>query len=151
MKRIVELIKKLLSSEIVRYVIAGGTVTVSNYVIFFVLNRLMGLYQVANVISLILSKTIGYVMNKFFVYHSRTEGAGEFFAELFRFILARGFTGLVDFFGLILLVEVFGIDPDIGKWIVMLLVMVLNYILGKKAVFKRKEEVSENGSRGEKD
>ena len=140
MKKLRELIKGLFSSEIFRYGVAGGVVTISNYLIFLILFEVGIFYSLANVISLVLSKTIGYLMNKLYVYRSRTDSAGEFFAELFRFVLARGFTGLVDFFGLILLVEVFHMDSRIGKWIVMALVIVLNYILGKKAVFIKKKD-----------
>ncbi len=129
---------RFFSSEIFRYGIAGGVVTISNYLIFLLLFELGLYYSVANVISLVMSKTIGYLMNKFFVYRSKTEGAAEFFAELLRFVLARGFTGLVDFFGLILLVEVIHLDERVGKWIVMMIVIVLNYVLGKKAVFVKK-------------
>ena len=59
--------------------------------------------------------------------------------ELCRFILARGLTGLLDFFGLIALVELCGWNERISKIAIMLLVIVLNYVLGKKAVFVKKE------------
>lgn len=136
----IEVVKKLLSSEIIRYIIAGGTVTVTNAVGYLLLLQLGVVYTVANIISLIVSKSVGYLMNKFFVYHSHNDSIWETFLELVRFVIARGFTGLVDFVGLIILVEMLGVGERIGKIIVMLLVMVLNYVLGKKAVFIKKKE-----------
>ncbi len=136
----IELVKKLLSSEIIRYIIAGGTVTVTNAVGYLLLLQLGVVYTVANIISLIVSKSVGYLMNKFFVYHSHNDSIWETILELVRFVIARGFTGLVDFVGLIILVEMIGVGERIGKIIVMLLVMVLNYVLGKKAVFIKKKE-----------
>lgn len=140
MKKIIDLINKFLSNEIIRYAIAGGMVTVTNALGYLVLLQLGVVYTVSNIISLVLSKTVGYLMNKFWVYKSETPNLKDTLFELVRFILARGFTGVVDFFGLMLLVEVFGVGERIGKIIVMLLVIVLNYILGKKAVFIKKGE-----------
>lgn len=126
--------------EIFRYGIAGGCVTLSNALSYFLLLHLGIVYTAANVASLILSKTIGYFLNKFWVYKSRCDSVKEAFFELFRFICARGFTGIVDFLGVVILVEVFACDEHISKIILMVLVILLNYVLGKKAVFVKKGE-----------
>lgn len=139
-EKIKKIISFFLSSEIIRYIISGGTVTLTNAVGYFVLLQVGMVYTVANIISLVLSKTVGYLLNKFFVYKSVTETPKDSLLELLRFALARGFTGIVDFVGLIILVEVFKVDERPGKIVIMLLVMVLNYILGKKAVFVKKGE-----------
>lgn len=136
----IKLIKKLLGNEIIRYGIAGGTVTLTNACGYLILLWCGLHYTVANVISLVVSKTVGYFLNKFFVYQTKTESVGETLAELFRFVLARGFTGVVDFVGLVIMVDVFNADEKISKIVVMLLVIVLNYVIGKKAVFKKKGE-----------
>jgi putative flippase GtrA len=60
-----------------------------------------------------------------------------------RFIFARGFTGLVDYFGLIALVELFGFNEIYSKYAMVATVIVLNYVLGKKAVFVKKEKTDE--------
>lgn len=124
--------------EILRYGIAGGCVTLSNALSYFLLLRLGIVYTRANIVSLILSKTIGYFLNKFWVYRSRCNSLKETFFELLRFIGARGFTGIVDFLGVVLLVELFSCDERISKIVIMVLVIILNYILGKKAVFVKK-------------
>lgn len=131
-------IKKIFSLEIFRYGVAGACVTLSNVLVYFLLLQIGIVYTVANVISLILSKTVGYFMNKFWVYRSRCASFKETVFELLRFIGARGFTGLVDFLGVILLVELFYCSEKISKIILMILVIILNYILGKKAVFVKK-------------
>lgn len=142
----VKLIRKFLDNEIMRFAISGGLVTLTNAVGYFLLREIGLLYTIANIISLVLSKIVGYLLNKFWVYRSKNDNLLQAFLELLRFILARGFTGLVDFFGLILMVELLGWNDRISKIIVMLLVIVLNYVLGKKAVFVKKEkEESEPG------
>ena len=132
-------IKKALNNEIIRYTISGGTVTLTNAAGYFLLLQVGVVYTIANVISLILSKVVGYLLNKFWVYRSKNDNIWQMFLELFRFILARGFTGLVDFFGVILMVELCGFNERISKIIIMLLVIVLNYVLGKKAVFIKRD------------
>lgn len=135
-----KLIRRFLDNEIIRYAISGGLVTLTNVVGYFLLREIGILYTIANIISLVLSKTVGYLLNKFWVYRSKNDTLFQTFLELLRFILARGFTGLVDFFGLILMVELFGWNDRISKIIIMLLVIVLNYVLGKKAVFVKKDQ-----------
>ena len=44
---------------------------------------------------------------------------------------------IIDYFGLILLVEVFNINELIGKVIVLIIVVIVNYILCKKYVYKK--------------
>ncbi|MCH5251260.1 MAG: GtrA family protein [Lachnospiraceae bacterium] len=136
----IKLIRRFLDNEIIRYAITGGLVTLTNAVGYFLLREIGIIYTVSNIVSLILSKVVGYLLNKFWVYKSINDSLMQTFLELLRFILARGFTGLVDFFGLILMVELFGWNDRISKIIIMLLVIVLNYVLGKKAVFIKKEK-----------
>lgn len=131
-----QLIQRLLRNEIIRYTIAGGVVTLTNAIGYFLLLEYGVLYTTANVISLILSKTVGYFLNKFWVYHSHTASFYRMVLELLRFIIARAFTGLIDFFGVIMLVEFIGMGERVSKIIIMVIVIALNYILGKKAVFK---------------
>lgn len=139
--KIKEWISKIFSLEILRYGVAGICVTLSNAFAYFLLLHIGIVYTAANILSLILSKTVGYFMNKFWVYRSRCVSFKEAFYELLRFTGARGFTGLVDFLGVILLVEVFDFGERISKIILMFLVIILNYILGKKAVFVKKDQV----------
>lgn len=135
-------IRGILHSELFRYGIGGGSVTVINFVLYTVLVAVGMRYTLANIIALAVSKTWGYFINKFYVFRSHTSGLRETAAELFRFILARGFTGLVDYFGVVLLVEVLRVNELISKYAIMILIIILNYVLGKKAVFVKKEEPS---------
>lgn len=135
----IQMIRRALDSEVIRYAITGGIVTLTNAVGYFALLQTGIVYTAANIISLILSKTVGYLLNKFWVYRSKNDNFIQMILELCRFILARGLTGLLDFFGLIALVELCGWNERISKIAIMLLVIVLNYVLGKKAVFVKKE------------
>ena len=47
---------------------------------------------------------------------------------------------LIDFIGLIILIEVFNIEKIISKIIVTIIVIIINYITSKKYIFKRKND-----------
>lgn len=130
--------KKVMESEIIRYGVSGGLVTFINMAGYFLLLHMGVFYTAANMISIILSKTAGYFLNKFFVYRSKNESRRQDILEFLRFVLARGFTGMIDFFGVIVLVEYIGAEEYRSKMILMVQVILLNYILGKKAVFKKR-------------
>jgi putative flippase GtrA len=93
-------------------------------------------YWLANLIAMLLSRIFAYVTNKIFVFKSKTASPKSLLLEMLRFILARGFTGLIDIFGLIFLVEVIGMDEIISKYLLMGIIILLNFVLGKKLVFR---------------
>lgn len=126
-------------SELFRYGIGGGSVTVINFALYTLLVAVSVKYTTANIIALIVSKTWGYFINKFYIFRSHTHGIKETVAELMRFIAARGFTGLVDYFGVVFLVEILGAGELFSKYFIVILIIILNYVLGKKAVFVKKE------------
>lgn len=131
-------VRRFLDKEIIRYGIAGAAVTLVNTLVYLLFLGAGMAYMAADVISILMSKATAYFLNKFWVYKSKSENKVQMLLELGRFVLARGFTGLVDFFGLVLLVELCGLDKQISKVIIVFLVLVLNYVLGKKAVFVKK-------------
>ena len=120
--------------EVTRYLFWGVITVIVNYISYLLLKIIMP-YQIANLISIIFTKIFAYYTNKKYVFRSVT-GVWEQIKEIARFILGRGFTGLVDFFGLIMLTELFLIDDRLGKVIMIVITTILNYFLGKVFVFK---------------
>ncbi len=131
------LLSKINQNEFYRYLITGVSVALINLVVYSGLQKINIAYATANLFAIIISKAFGYFMNKLFVYRSYTVSWADTFREMLRFILARGFTGVVDFFGVIVLVESIGLDKFYAKLILIIVVIILNYVLGKKAVFNK--------------
>lgn len=131
-----EILKKAINRETILYTIFGMLTTIENIVLFKLLLLLKLNYQSANFLTLILVKLTAYVCNKNFVFRSRTESFTELLKEFGRFVVARGLTMLLDYFGLILFVEVFEFDVFISKCFFTVLVIVINYFVGKKHVFR---------------
>lgn len=121
--------------EAFRFVFWGVVTTLYNYFSFFFLKQVLA-YQIANLISIISTKILVYYTNKRFVFQTKTGLKGQVL-EVLRYVLGRGLTGVIDFFGLIVLVDMFGIDDRIGKIIMIVIIFPLNYVLGKIFVFKK--------------
>ena len=114
-----------------------GVMTVLlNYFSYLLLKQFLA-YQIANLCSIIITKVFAYCTNKKFVFRTKTNFK-EQLSEIFRYILGRGLTGIVDFVGLIILVNALSMDDRIGKMIMIVITTALNYILGKIFVFKQK-------------
>ena len=85
---------------------------------------------------MIVVKLAAYICNKNFVFQSRTGSWIELIKEFGRFVVARGATMLIDYFGLITLVEICSLDKVLSKVFLTVLVIIINYFIGKKHVFK---------------
>lgn len=117
------------------YIVCGVFTTLLNLGLFRLLTASRVDYKLAEIVTLIAVKLVAYVLNKFFVFRSRNNSFSALCKEFLRYVIVRGGTMLIDFFGLILLVDVAGVSEMIGKYAITLLVVVLNYILGKNIVF----------------
>lgn len=125
-----------IKKETVLYIIFGLATTAVNIISFQILYKYGLDYKIANLIALLLGKLFAYVTNKRFVFHSHCNSVKELCSEIIRFIFARGITGLIDYVGMIFAVELLHIPANIVKYILQVIIIILNYILSKKAVFK---------------
>ncbi len=126
--------------EIGRYIISGVSVTAVNFGLFWLLDHLGLSYLWANASAIVAAKITAYVLNKWYVFRCQTHTLAQTCSELLRYILVRGSTGLLDFFGLMVWVELLGWPRLPGKIVVMGIVLVLNYLLGKNVVFVSKKK-----------
>lgn len=122
------------NKEFLSYVFWGASTTAVNLILYHIFNHFMN-YKMANFIAILLCKVYAYIVNKFFVFKNRTIGIKALLKEIIRYIYTRGATGIIDFFGVIFLVELGLCSENVSKYIITGLVIVLNYILGKKIVF----------------
>ena len=128
---------EILQTEIVRYGLWGVLTIVFSYVSYILLKLLIP-YNWANLISIIATKVFAYITNKKYVFRSDSTGKKQFF-EMLKYIIGRGFTGVVDYCGLIFFTEVLLVNDYIGKILVTIIVTILNYLIGKLFVFAKHE------------
>lgn len=132
------ILKKYLTKEIIMYIIFGIVTTLTNIIIYSTLLSTNVEYKLANFIANILSIIIAYILNKKFVFCSKCDNWKELVKEIYLFMSARFVTFLIDYFGLIIMIEVLDAPNMISKCFITVLVIVLNYILSKILVFKKK-------------
>ncbi len=126
------------SNEVIRYTIWGLFSAVLNVGLFQALNKLGLNYQTANGITLVLVKIFSYLTNKFFVFDSPYVNLKRMLKEAGSFFLARGFTFVLEFAGVIFCVEFLKWAALQSKCIMAVVVVAVNYLLSKKVVFRKK-------------
>ncbi len=135
--KIQSLLKKVLNPETMRYAFWGVVTMIIGVAVYQGLLFLGMNYRLANLISLVVGKLSAYLCNKFFVFKVFQNSFTEWLKEFGRFIVARGATFLIDYFGVIIAVELLHWDKVISKYFFVILVLILNYIFGKAIVFKK--------------
>ncbi len=123
---------KIINRQIISYFFFGLLTTILNIALFQVLLTAGLDYKLANIITLIIVKIVSYIVNKLFVFHSSAVSFSAVVKEFWQFMLTRGFTMLIDFFGVMLFVETFGFDPKLSKYLFIGIVVIINYFLGVK-------------------
>lgn len=128
--------RNFINRETVLYALFGFLTFIISGAIFQGLIHFGIDYKISNIFSLILGKLFAYIMNKLVIFQSKNSTFFEFCKEFARFLFARGLTGLIDYFGVIVAVEILKQNKVISKYFFMIIVILLNYLLGKKVVFK---------------
>ena len=165
MAKIKELYKKY--KEIILYVFYGGLTTLVNLVAYWVFDLILGadLYLVTNVIAWVIAATFAYVVNKLFVFDSKSWAPAIIGKEILEFLGARVFSFGVEELGMLLFVDgfnfkdiaidIFGIftltGALIAKIILAVIVIILNYFFSKFIIFKKKPEKGDNTAKSAED
>ena len=124
--------------EMIQYIIWGVLSAVLNVGLFQILILGSVDYRIANLITIIVVKIFCYVTNKFFVFRTPYEGLKVLLKEMMAFIFARGVTSILDYVGVLVLVELVNCREMLSKCIMAVVVVVVNYLFSKFFVFKKK-------------
>lgn len=135
MKKIIELYKKY--KEIVNYLIAGVLTTIVGLLSFEIFLKVFHIhYIISNVLSWITAVSFAYVINRRFVFDSKTEGK-EQFKEIINFFKYRLVSLVIETGCLYLLVDICKFDASISKIFMQVVVVILNYVFSKFFTFKK--------------
>ena len=120
--------------EKINYLIAGVATTVVNYVVYLVLTRLAHMGEIwSNIWAWVASVAFAYVVNRIFVFGSRSRNIA---AECAKFVLLRLASGVLDTLMFAFMVEILLVGDIVSKTITQVVAIVLNYIFSKLYVFK---------------
>ena len=121
--------------EKINYLIAGGLTTLISIVSYYILRVVIDDYKICTVLSWIIAVIFAYFINRGFVFKSKEKNK---FKEFVSFIASRLVTLVIELLAMYVLVQLIKINDRIAKIIVQIIVIVLNYILSKIFVFKKK-------------
>lgn len=126
--------RRLWECQGIRYLLFGGLTVLVNLTAFALLSQVGVGLDAANIFSIAAALMFAYVMNTWFVFRSKWEGAQKCLGEFLRFLSARLFTMAVEFFGVHFLAAAVG--PISAKLLVQILVIIMNYVLSRRLVYR---------------
>ena len=135
------------NKEVLMYLFFGVLTTAVSFVSAGIAKHLLetagfgkgAVSTVSTVISWICAVTFAYVTNRIWVFDSQAKGKKGVLAEAVSFYGGRGFTLLVEMFMMWLGYKVIGIGYWVTKIIANVVVLVLNYVISKLIVFRKKK------------
>jgi putative flippase GtrA len=129
--------EKLFNKEVITYIIFGVMTTVISIIVFNICVDSGYDEIISNTISTVIAVLFAFVTNKIWVFNSRDYSVKTLASELSKFSLGRLFTFLVETVLLVILVRLLSIPSKISKYITQVVVIVLNYLVSKLAVFRK--------------
>ena len=139
MNKIEKILKKVLTKEVILYIIFGIFTTFVNLGSFYLMNNILYWNEnVANFIAILLAVLFAYITNKDIVFHANARGIKEKLQQFCKFMLGRAFTMLVEFVGGLILFEL-PIPNIITKMGLTIIVIILNFFISKFFAFKNKK------------
>ncbi len=125
--------------EVLLYLVFGGLTTVVSLVSFWLCVYPLKLnVLVANVISWICAVTFAYFTNARWVFEARPETRGEKLRQFVSFYAGRLATLGVEELLLLVFVTWLGCNEMLIKLIAQVVVVILNYVISKLLVFRKK-------------
>lgn len=119
-----------------RYIIAGGMTTAVNFAVFALFFEMFGISVTAsNIISVAAAVIFAYIVNKLYVFRSRCPDTHALAKEFLKFVSARLLTMAAEVGGVLLLVDVLGMQAFAGKLLTQIIVVSGNYFISRMLVF----------------
>ena len=138
--------------ELFLYVVFGALTTAVNWIVYFLVTRLLGLNSqeqgsaayvlisnVGNVFAWIAAVLFAYFTNKKYVFHSKANVKTGAWREFWLFVSARVASLLLFDVALFNLLLFLGVNADWDKLLMNALVILFNYFASKLVIFRKKK------------
>lgn len=137
--RLQKIKQKLLSREVVSYLIFGVLTTLVDYIVYALCRYIEVDYRIATVVSWCASVLFAYITNKLYVFGSKSFHPSLVIKELASFVACRLVSGVFNLGAMIVLVDYCRIHELAAKVATSVIVVILNYIFSKLFIFKKKQ------------
>lgn len=131
--------------EIILYLFFGVTTTAVNWVVYALLTAALHAdMTLANGVAWLAAVVYAFITNKLFVFESKSMAPKVLLSEGVKFLSARIASGIVEILLPTVMVAVglngtlFGLEGGIAKAVVSVVIIVMNYVLSKWLVFRKK-------------
>jgi putative flippase GtrA len=131
--------------EIISYLLWGVMTTFVSWATYSLFVTLTRSVTISNILSWICAVLFAFVTNKLWVFQSKKWAFRIIVPEFLKFVTARLATGVMEIVGVPLLVylgldqKIAGIEGMAAKVLVSIIVIILNYVLSKFLVFRKKQ------------
>lgn len=132
--------KKLASGEAVLYVIFGVLTTLVDWVSYAAFWAMGMDYRVSTALSWAAAVLFAFVTNKLFVFRSFDMRPGYLWKEFTAFVACRLTTGVLTMIGMVITVDFLHLNEFVGKLLVSVMSLVLNYVFSKLFIFKKRTD-----------
>jgi putative flippase GtrA len=121
-----------------RYLFFGVLATLVNILSYLLFARVFGIDEVvSNILSWVAAALFAYLTNRLYVFESEKHGRREIIREMSGFMGMRLFSGVFDIATFALLVRVFLWNDIVAKFLVQIIVTILNYLFSKLVIFRK--------------
>lgn len=135
--------KRILNKETISYVIFGILTTIINLISYYFFSNIISInYLISNIISWIISVSFAYVTNKLYVFNSKDKNKDVVIKEFIKFVNCRLTSGVIEMILLFLLVNMIKVNDIISKFVIGVIVVVLNFIFSKVFVFQKVDQLN---------
>ncbi len=122
-----------IKKELISYILFGVLTTLVNIAVYFFFTKVCGVnYLISNVIAWFLSVLFAYVTNRIWVFESENTNVLK---EGLLFFGGRLFSGVLDTGVMYLFIDILLIGDVISKFVVQVIVVIVNYVFSKWVVF----------------
>lgn len=120
--------------EFTFYMIFGVLTTLVNILVYLFFAKICGVYYVtSNILAWFFSVLFAYVTNRIWVFESKNT---NIIKEAILFFGGRLFSGIIDTGLMYLFIDMLFLNDVISKFVVQVIVIILNYVFSKWIVFK---------------
>lgn len=134
-----KLYTKLMNPEVISYLIFGVLTTGVDWIVYTVMRHVGVDYRLATGVSWFASVIFAYVTNKLFVFHNNTFTLSYLWKECLSFFACRISTGIFNLLAMMLLVDGLHMNEYLGKILIAVVVVILNYVGSKLFIFRKNE------------
>ncbi|MBO7762549.1 MAG: GtrA family protein [Clostridia bacterium] len=125
------------------YLFFGGVTTLVSFFVFWLCESPLGIDPLlSNLISWVIAVAVAYITNRIWVFTAHASGARAVSLEILSFYLSRVATFLVEEAIILIFVTWLMLPAMPVKIAASVIVVILNYVLSKIFVFRKKKETA---------